>query len=406
MAIDWSPLNIIHDYMEKKHSLNLNTDELSGFFKDHISKLDHDERTSLFNKLVERRNYLGFHIDKGQGRDLNSALGSAIAAEHQTIINAQTVMIQYANDNGFAATLSNPHPYGIRGDKKILKDKQIKKMKLPGQEEFYKSYLSGNYSPQPNPQESPQPNPQESAPARAIDMEKLKEKPRQAFKDAQAKYKEILDKSKLLEAATEEEKKSFLSKAKTDEEKELISESKYKEFQKARQEVFNEYKQQVIDARRSGNLKSIRVDPQKKEEVLKFLDNIGERIAEKMYGKNIKDLTQSERNALLYFGSRNASESYNKAIKVRQEALGKLLDKYDKIKMIKPDDLKSVMTGRRNAGGRNAAKQIEENGFKFGKGKVAMAVMGLAGLAGVTSLMFSGGRQQNSNLYNANQAMY
>ena len=32
--------------------------------------------------------------------------------------------------------------------------------------------------------------------------------------------------------------------------------------------------------------------------------------------------------------------------------------------------------------------------------------MGLAGLAGVTSLMFSGGRQQNSNLYNANQAMY
>ena len=74
--------------------------------------------------------------------------------------------------------------------------------------------------------------------------------------------------------------------------------------------------------------------------------------------------------------------------------------------MINPDDLKSVMTGRRNTGGRNTVKQIEENGFKFGKGKVAMAVMGLAGLAGVTSLMFSGGRQQNSNLYNANQAMY
>ena len=50
MAIDWSPLNIIHDYMEKKRSLNLNTDELSGFFKDHISKLNHDERTSLFKK--------------------------------------------------------------------------------------------------------------------------------------------------------------------------------------------------------------------------------------------------------------------------------------------------------------------------------------------------------------------
>lgn len=53
------------------------------------------------------------------------------------------------------------------------------------------------------------------------------------------------------------------------------------------------------------------------------------------------------------------------------------------------------------------AKEIREGkGASFGKGKVAMAVMGLAGLAGVTSLMFSGGRQQNSNLYNANQAMY
>lgn len=54
----------------------------------------------------------------------------------------------------------------------------------------------------------------------------------------------------------------------------------------------------------------------------------------------------------------------------------------------------------------NEAKALKGEKFKFGKGKVAMAVMGLAGLAGVTSLMFSGGRQQNSNLYNANQAMY
>ena len=242
-------------------------------------------------------------------------------------------------------------------------------------------------------------------------MEKLKEKPRQAFKDAQAKYKEILNKSKLLEAATEEEKKSFLSKAKTDEEKELISESKYKEFQKARQEVFNEYKQQVIDARRAGNLESIRVDPRKKDELIKFLNNIGEKTAEKMYGKNVKDLTQSEISAFLYFGKRNTSESYNKAIKVRQEALGKLLDEHDKIGMINPDDLNNVMTGKKtmrekNAMSATAEKAAKGEKFKFGKGKVAMAVMGLAGLAGVTSLMFSGGRQQNSNLYNANQAMY
>ena len=52
------------------------------------------------------------------------------------------------------------------------------------------------------------------------------------------------------------------------------------------------------------------------------------------------------------------------------------------------------------------ARKVKGEKFNFGKGKVAMAVMGLAGLAGVTGLMFSGGRQQNSNLYNANQAMY
>ena len=54
----------------------------------------------------------------------------------------------------------------------------------------------------------------------------------------------------------------------------------------------------------------------------------------------------------------------------------------------------------------NEARKVKGEKFNFGKGKVAMAVMGLAGLAGVTGLMFSGGRQQNSNLYNANQAMY
>lgn len=54
----------------------------------------------------------------------------------------------------------------------------------------------------------------------------------------------------------------------------------------------------------------------------------------------------------------------------------------------------------------NEAKALKGEKFNFGKGKIAMAVMGLAGLAGVTGLMFSGGRQQNSNLYNTNQAMY
>ena len=242
--------------------------------------------------------------------------------------------------------------------------------------------------------------PQGSAPVRASNMEKLKEKLRQAFKDAQAKYKKILDKSKSLEAEAEKAKQSFLSQAKTDEEKKLISKSKYKEYKKARQEVFNEYRQQVIDATRTGDLANIKTS---KED---FSAKIRKKIAEKMYGKGVGELSGAEANAFSYFDSKYQSESYNKAIKVRKEALGKLIDEHYKIKMIKPDDLKSVMAGGRNTGGRNAAKQIEENGFKFGKGKVAMAVMGLAGLAGVTSLMFSGGRQQNSNLYNANQAMY
>lgn len=230
--------------------------------------------------------------------------------------------------------------------------------------------------------------------------QKIEEKPRQAFKDAQAKYKEILDKSKSLESETEEARKRFLDSTNNDEEKKLISKSKYREYKKARQEVFNEYRQQVIDATRTGDLESIKTS---KED---FSAKIRKKIAEKMYGKGTGELSEAEANAFGYFDSKYQSESYNKAIKTRKKALGKLIDEHRKIGMVKPDDLKSVMAGEKNAGGRNAAKQIEKNGFKFGKGKVAMAVMGLAGLAGVTGLMFSGGRQQNSNLYNANQAMY
>ena len=110
---DWSPLNILYDYMEKKHSLNLNTDELSSFFKDHISKLDHDERTSLFNKLVERRNYLTYHVDRV---DLNTTLGDGIAAELNTIVNAQTVMTRYGLENGFEPSLDKVFYYGIRSN--------------------------------------------------------------------------------------------------------------------------------------------------------------------------------------------------------------------------------------------------------------------------------------------------
>lgn len=229
--------------------------------------------------------------------------------------------------------------------------------------------------------------------------QKIEEKPRQAFKDAQAKYKEILDKSKSLESETEEARKRFLDSTNNDEEKKLISKSKYKEYKKARQEAFNEYRQQVAEADMAG-VKSVKIS---KED---FSTKMKNKIAEKMYGKGTNELSDSESSALDYFSSKRKSESYNKAIKARKEALEKLIKEHRKIGMIKPDDLKSVMTGRRNTEERNAAKQIEKNGFKFGKGKVAMAVMGLAGLAGVTGLMFSGGRQQNSNLYNANQAMY
>ena len=130
-----------------------------------------------------------------------------------------------------------------------------------------------------------------------------------------------------------------------------------------------------------------------------------------MYGKSVDELTQLESCALFYLDKKYDSKSYNKAMKVRQEALGKLLDEHNNIGMINPDDLNNVMTGKKTMREKNAMSAAVEKAakgekFKFGKGKVAMAVMGLAGLAGVTSLMFSGGRQQNSNLYNANQAMY
>lgn len=229
--------------------------------------------------------------------------------------------------------------------------------------------------------------------------QKIEEKPRAAFKKAQSIYKSNLKKVELLEGRTRRAKQDFLDNA-TDEEKNLISESKYKEFQKARQEFFDEYRQQVIDAQRTGDIKSVEVS--KKE----FLSKTRKNIAEKMYGKDAGKITKSEAYAFDYFFSKHKSESFNKAIKARQDALGNLLDEYRNVKMINPDDLHNVMTGKKTIREKNTMAAAKGEKFKFGKGKVAMAVMGLAGLAGVTGLMFSGGRQQNSNLYNANQAMY
>lgn len=234
--------------------------------------------------------------------------------------------------------------------------------------------------------------------------QKIEEKPRAAFKKARSIYKSNLEKSKLYEENTKEAKQFFLDSIENDEEKNLISESKYKEYEKARQEALDEYRQQVIDARRTGDLESVKVSS--KEE---FSSKIRKNIAEKMYGKKTSEITKSEARAFDYFSDRHKSESFNKAIKTRQEALRNLIDEHINIEMINPDDLHNVMTGKKTIREKNtmaASSAAKGEKFNFGKGKVAMAVMGLAGLAGVTSLMFSGGRQQNSNLYNANQAMY
>ena len=132
--------------------------------------------------------------------------------------------------------------------------------------------------------------------------------------------------------------------------------------------------------------------------------------------RHIRELVQSELKKLKpaasgFTGVLTANRNIKTGVTFATERILSNLYMSDEVIHINPDDLNNVMTGKKtmrekNAMSATAEKAAKGEKFKFGKGKVAMAVMGLAGLAGVTGLMFSGGRQQNSNLYNANQAMY
>lgn len=91
----------------------------------------------------------------------------------------------------------------------------------------------------------------------------------------------------------------------------------------------------------------------------------------------------------------------------KQEKLTKTLDAIRDGKADGHAEAVETYSGNRRtvaqARGGGGAATTEKSGLKMGtKGKIGAAVAGIAALAGVTSLMFSGGKQSNAQLYNPN----
>ena len=83
--------------------------------------------------------------------------------------------------------------------------------------------------------------------------------------------------------------------------------------------------------------------------------------------------------------------------------------KLEKLKKIK-ENLGSKIEGMMDKEGNFSYKKAVESSKAMGwKGKAAIfggVALGALSLVGVASMVMSGGRQQNSNLYNPYQAMY
>ena len=202
--------------------------------------------------------------------------------------------------------------------------------------------------------------------------------------------------------------------------------------QKARNEYISELKQKKIDAERTG--RNLYVDRKKlaKETHKQAVENLGEArdgyhgvktiykeaikqgifssnekklilqfyhadIAHRAFGDDISKGKMTVSDALNYAVSAESART-QKIMKNAKETIGQRIDAIsDKGKFNPEKALKAKTSG---------ALSAKSGGWKGTAAKIGAAVVGVLALTGVASFMMSGGRQENSNLYNPYQAMY
>ena len=195
------------------------------------------------------------------------------------------------------------------------------------------------------------------------------------FIDARIYYAKNLDtieqqKSRIIAA-----KDSFLKNY----DESMISDESMGKMKAAFEEAKSEHNQSILEAKRAGRSAPLLNDA-------KVNSQINSQIAQKVFGK----AEDAELAAVDYMRKKNNAEGIIARAENRNSVLRKYID------------------SAQEKGENKIARGAKAGGLGW-KGKAAIfggVALGALALVGVASMVMSGGRQQNSNLYNPYQAMY
>ena len=191
------------------------------------------------------------------------------------------------------------------------------------------------------------------------------------FYKAREYYKQNRDRIQAIDEHLNNARASFSEQ----DQKELLSDKNIKNINKALNEAKAEYDSAVLDAKRAGT----KVPEYNSE-------NINKQVAQKVFGNtDIESI-----NAVQYADLKNSGDNLKARFQRRNDIIGRAIDP-----ALKRNENKIARGPRAGSSG--------------WKGKAAIfggVALGALALVGVASMVMSGGRQQNSNLYNPYQAMY
>ena len=159
----------------------------------------------------------------------------------------------------------------------------------------------------------------------------------------------------------------------------MISDESMGKMKAAFEEAKSEHNQSILEAKRAGRSAPLLNDA-------KVNSQINSQIAQKVFGK----AEDAELAAVDYMRKKNNAEGIIARAENRNSVLSKYID------------------SAQEKGENKIARGAKAGGLGW-KGKAAIfggVALGALSLVGVASMVMSGGRQQNSNLYNPYQAMY
>lgn len=191
------------------------------------------------------------------------------------------------------------------------------------------------------------------------------------FNRAREYYKQNRDRIQAIDKHLNNARAAFSEQ----DQKELLSDKNIKNINKALNDAKTEYDSAVLDAKRAGT----KVPEYKSE-------NINKQVAQKVFGNtNIESI-----NAVQYADLKTTGDNLKARFQRRNDIIGRAIDP-----ALERNENKIARGPRAGSSG--------------WKGKAAIfggVALGALALVGVASMVMSGGRQQNSNLYNPYQAMY